>query len=135
MLNVHTGRRSLEQLPLDLLDRILSCMPDFSSLQSAVLSGKCFNEAFKSHQKTLIEGVMHNEHSDAIKFARSVYFVETDENVSGTNDCLMQPQDNFDGPITGKEAMRLSRYEHTARRLETHFSVLWVQCWYYCHCN
>ena len=52
--------RSLDSLPLDVIDRILLFLPTFSALRAILLSSKSFNTIFKHHPNSIIRAIAYN---------------------------------------------------------------------------
>ncbi|KAG6910681.1 hypothetical protein DXG01_008725 [Tephrocybe rancida] len=47
-------------LPLDIIDRILCFLPDYSTLQATILSSKSFYRVFETHQNSILRAVSYN---------------------------------------------------------------------------
>ncbi|KLO11362.1 hypothetical protein SCHPADRAFT_475542 [Schizopora paradoxa] len=56
---------TLENLPMDVRDRLLCTLPDEESLKAAVLSCKALHEAYELHKKSINTEVFRNRLAEA----------------------------------------------------------------------
>ena len=59
----------LTTLPLDVIDRILTTLPDYRSLAATVLSSKVFWKAFDAHHRGVLRHVARNMYGGALPMA------------------------------------------------------------------
>ncbi|THV02985.1 hypothetical protein K435DRAFT_775164 [Dendrothele bispora CBS 962.96] len=116
-------------LPLndDIVDRILTFLPSFSALRSAILTSKSFYEVFQTRPKSTIRAVSFNVVGPALPQAlRMVRYNPPDyDSEEMIYDDLPQPEleDVHEAPITPKESVELIKIEETVRGLEDLFSL------------
>ena len=123
---VSSTGRTLENLPLDVIARFLLFVPDLPSLQAAVLSGTYMHEAYTMYRNTVLQSVMEHELGPGLCFARAVYYASNLGTSPADMDYLADPQQYLQDPVTCKEAVLLSHYGCTARRLAAYFSTLYA---------
>lgn len=63
---------TLEDLPFDVLDRLLRSLPDFPSLRAATLSCKALHAAYALRKKSIFDDVVKNEAGPAMRYALAV---------------------------------------------------------------
>lgn len=123
---------SLEDLPLDIRDRLLVYMPDFLSLRCAVLSSGYLLEVYKARKKSIFRSVLENEVGPVLPFATALIRVRAavekndgEQIFSKLNDA---ESDCWKEDIQAREAFELSRVASIVNRLEVHFSLRFVTC-------
>lgn len=120
---------SLEDLPLDIRDRLLVYMPDFLSLRCAVLSSGYLLEAYKARKKSIFRSVLENEAGPVLPYAIALIRVRA---AIGNNDGeqifskLNNPESDCWRDIQAREAFELTRVASIVNRLEVHFSLRFV---------
>ncbi|KAL5535178.1 hypothetical protein ACEPAF_3272 [Sanghuangporus sanghuang] len=121
---------SLCTLPFDVCDRLLTFLPDFLSLQHAVLASKLISETFSSRKRSIMRAVMTNEVGPALSFAAAL--VRTMNKLGdGPMQVLLEGL-NDSSPdshcwtcdVTGAEARALSGVSAAVQRLESYFCIL-----------
>ena len=124
------ARVPLDVLPLDICDRILTCLPDFYSLQFAVLSSRHVYESYLPRKRSILRAVAENDVGPALPFA--VCLVRTMRKLGeeplqgileGLNDIDMNSP-YWTTDVASAEARRLSHVAAVLRRLESYFCVL-----------
>ncbi len=63
---------TLENLPLDVRDRLLCVLPDFPTLRAAVLSCKSVHDTYALRKKSIFDEVAKNEAGPAMRYAVAV---------------------------------------------------------------
>ena len=119
-------RSPLEKMPLDVVAQILLFIPNLHSLQAAVLSGLHVHEAYTMYRNTILQSVMEHELGPGLCHARAVYYASNLETSPADMDYLADPQQFLQDFIISKEAVQLSHYGCTARRLAAYFSTLYA---------
>ncbi|THU76447.1 hypothetical protein K435DRAFT_879208, partial [Dendrothele bispora CBS 962.96] len=115
-------------LPLsnDIIDRILTFLPSFSTLQSAILTSKSFYEVFQARPKSTIRAVSFNVVGPALPQALRVLRYKPGpvyQDMTYYNPPQPELEDDHKAPITPGECVDLVRIEETVRGLEDLFSL------------
>ena len=118
---------SVEDLPLDIRDRLLVFLSDFRSLRCAVLSSGYLLEAYYARKRSIFYAVLENEVGPALSYATALLRVkaavkrkEGDKILEKLND---RNSDCWNTPVRMDEAFELTSVSCIVRRLETHFSL------------
>src|ERR1700675_2863801 len=94
--------QALSSFPLDddITHRILTCLPDFTSLQSAIVAFKSIHTVFMTHPKSIIRAVAYNVVGptlpQALKLARCQ--LRRCSNIPPAND--LKPDDILNGDMS-----------------------------------
>lgn len=108
--------RGLSLLPLDddIVDRILTFLPDFSTLGAIILTSQHFYNVFKIHSNSIIRAVAYNITGPALPQAISLLRSPSEPNAWLETDPV--------SPITGLEAQSLVKNATVVAALENLFS-------------
>lgn len=124
---------SLEFLPLDVHDDILTYLPDQVSLRCAVLASRKLHEAYTLRTQHILSMVVANEVGPALPFAlelvrarNSAITASYAMIVDGLNNSDLKSVSYWKGNISSKEARDITRMSGVARRLEALFSNRYV---------
>jgi hypothetical protein len=104
-------------LPSDILDRVLSFISDFKTLQTVLITSRALYDVFQAHPHSIVRAVAHNVVGPALPQALRV--IRCDGN---TLDVVLE--DNvLSQAITPGEAQLLSQFSTTVNDLENIFSL------------
>ncbi|TDL28786.1 hypothetical protein BD410DRAFT_893725 [Rickenella mellea] len=110
-----------KNLALDIRDYLLTCLPDFETLRSAVLASRGLHEAYVLRSKSIMHCVVSSEIGPAWPFALVLARMR-DEPWEGCTDGLIVNDWIEDSQITGREAFELIRVSKIAKQFEDMFS-------------
>ncbi|KAI5124418.1 hypothetical protein M0805_008302 [Coniferiporia weirii] len=120
---------SLELLPHDVRDHLLTVLPDQVSLRCAMLASRQLYEAYTLRRRTILSMVVANEVGPALPSAlalvRTRDVIYKSEELATIIDGLNSSDSEsvyWKGDITPEEAHDLTKVSSVARRLEAHFS-------------
>ena len=118
-------------LPLDVLNLVLSSLPDLRSLTCAVQVSKRFHDAYTLHPRSIRRAVARNEVGPSIKSARLLVYTEAALKKLGAFDMgrvgdlvsRMPPERVIeDAPRDWAEAYQLSKKAQQMRVIERFYS-------------
>ncbi|KAH8105790.1 hypothetical protein DFH11DRAFT_1641032 [Phellopilus nigrolimitatus] len=122
---------SLENLPLDIRDRLLTFLADFVCLRNAVLASKRLHEVYVLRKRSITRAVAQNTAGPALPFA--VALVRTKSTIAEKR--LDEILDGLDCPdaesaywtidVKPAEELALMRVSSVSFRLESHFCNLY----------
>lgn len=118
----------LEKLPLDVRDRLLTSLPNFASLRTAVLSCKALHEAYAMRKHSIFNSVVRNEVGPALEEAlvvsRATRDVDENHKEDEVND-RMADRDGWywDSKVDVEDAYVLGEVARVASGLEDEFSL------------
>jgi len=69
----------MQRLPSDILDRILILLPDFETLQVALLTSRAFYEVFQAHPQSIVRAVAYDQVGPALPQALRVVRCQSDK--------------------------------------------------------
>jgi hypothetical protein len=112
----------LGALPLDddIIDRILTFLPDFSALRATILASKQFHTVFKTHPNSIIRAVAYNITGPALPQAMRV--IRHPSHSESTPSSTPWAESHPISPITGEEARNLTANAAIVSSLEDLFS-------------
>ncbi|KLO09564.1 hypothetical protein SCHPADRAFT_561126 [Schizopora paradoxa] len=118
---------SLECLPLDVRDRLLTTLPSFASLRAAVLSCTALYEAYSFRKHSIFNAVVENEAGPALLEALAVSRATKDLDVYSKEDEINDKFADKEGPYWRNEVSVGDAYEvgiiaQVASELEDLFS-------------
>lgn len=124
----HTSSTMFSDLPTDLIDRILTILPDFQSLSSAIrTSNSVIYSVFQSHPKSIVRSVAHNVAGPAFPQAlRFLHFSSLVDTTGSSSDALDKLPDEYhilETPITRTLAHQLEEHARMIFSLENLFSL------------
>ncbi|KAF5382585.1 hypothetical protein D9615_002789 [Tricholomella constricta] len=123
--------RGLSSLPLDddVVDRILTFLPNYSTLQATILASKAFHNVFKMYPTATIRAVSYNVVGPALPQAISVlrYSLPDSDSDGQTNLSMTPPPRPWEetdpvSPISNEECRALQRNAQVVNTLEDLFS-------------
>lgn len=110
------------QLSGDVVNVILSTLPDFYTLLSMISASKDINAVFETHPTSIIHSVANNQVGPALAQAlRLVRLYELPESQRLLE--KIEESDVLDIPITRTEAGRLGRNANVVKDLEALYSI------------
>ena len=127
--------KPLDFLPVEILDQVLTSLPDFRSLRSAVTASRRLHEAYALRKKHILIDVEYNEVGPALRCAvalvRLMTIVErvrsesnfvNNEELEDIVNLLSKPDSYLWNPdLTAQEVFELTRVSSTVRRYESHY--------------
>ncbi|KAJ7113176.1 hypothetical protein C8R44DRAFT_235983 [Mycena epipterygia] len=119
--------RALSALPLDddIVDRIMTFSPTFSSLKATILVSKAFYRVYQTHPKSITRAVAYNVVGpalpQALRFLRFPFPKFTDGHP--LPDPVACPEDHIASAITAEEKGTLQRNSRVVARLEDIYSL------------
>ncbi|KAF8073608.1 hypothetical protein FPV67DRAFT_1478596 [Lyophyllum atratum] len=121
--------RALNSLPLDddIIDRILTFLPDYSTLRMTILSSKSFYNVFKVHPNSILRAVSYNLVGPALPQAIRVLRYSPQDSDTQTNPLMTPPSRPWDesdpvSPISNEECSQLETNAEVVNALEDLFS-------------
>lgn len=121
--------RAFSSLPLDddIIDRILTFLPSFSTLGATILASKHFHSVFKTHPNSVLRAVAYNIAGPVLPQAMRVVRYPLKQLDSGEDSLSVQPPESWTesdpiSPITADEAQRLAENAAVVASLEDLFS-------------
>lgn len=110
------------QLSEDIVDVILTALPDFPTLLSTISASKDINTVFETHPLSIIRCVADNQVGpalpQALRLVRLCVLPDADRSLGN----IPKEARVLDIPITRKEAGQLGRNSRVARQLEAFYS-------------
>lgn len=107
-------------LPDDVIDRVLTFLPDFLSLQAAILSSMQFYGVFRTHPNSIIYAVAFNLVGPSLP--QAIRVLRYDPPDAGPPDASPWAETDPVSPISKAEIMDLAKIATVAKELEDLFS-------------
>lgn len=108
------------ELAADIIDRILTSVPDFSTLSTSIRISKQVYDVFQARPKSIILAVAYNVCGPALPDALQAVRYRLNEEETRL---LQTAQNLLQTPVTRDEANMLTDYADVAMRLEDLFSL------------
>jgi hypothetical protein len=105
-------------LDTDIVDRILTFLPDFLTLQNVLTASKALYAVFQAHPNSIVRAVAYSVVGSALPQALRLVRCQ---DVSGTYDTLLE-EDVVSPNITSEEARKLAANATVVHALEDLFS-------------
>ncbi len=112
------------ELPDDLVDRILACLPDFNTLAAVLRTSKAYTYAvFQARPKYIIQSIALNVVGPALPQAMKLVHVVSDD----TDDLQSVIPDDDIVALTRKQTQTLERNASTVAAIEDLFSIRYTR--------
>ena len=118
----------LSSLSMDIIDTLLTAVPDFATLLSTVLASRDIHRVFETRPNSIIRAVAENQvGADVLPQALTVVRLPEDayskSKAQSLVECLPDEKDMIAQQITRQEASALARNARVASGLEALFSI------------
>jgi len=114
--------KAFSSLPLDddLVDRVLMYLPNFETLQAAILSSKAMHAVFAAHPNSIVEAVAFNVVGDAMPSALNLIRYQPPDDPSPFGHTTAEPTEVR--IITPEDARKLSQNAFVVDKFQDNFS-------------